>query len=443
MQDMLLPRPGENALPSMSAPQVSFGVKNMHPLIQLRWIAVIGQIATILVVHFGMGIELPLVPMLIVAGLLAAFNLVVMVAWRWREEITNGALFRALLVDVVILTAQLYLSGGIANPFVFLYLLQVVLAAVLLQPWASWIMVGITAACFVLLTMWPGPVVIPVDPRRGLADHYTQGLLLCFVLNATLLVLFVTRISRSLRARDARLAALRERAAEEDHIVRMGLLASGAAHELGTPLATLSVILGDWRRMPPFVEQPELRQELDEMQAQVNRCKTIVTGILMSAGEIRGESPTQTTLQDFLDELVAEWRGTRPVRGFDYTAGFGENIAIISDTGLKQMICNVLDNALEASPGWVGLEAMREGDDLVLRVRDRGPGFAPAMLADFGRPYQSSKGRPGGGLGLFLALNVARSLGGSLKARNRDTHGAEVTMTLPLASLTPEENDDE
>jgi two-component system sensor histidine kinase RegB len=419
------------------------GVKNMHQLIQLRWIAVIGQVATIVFVHFGFNIKLPLMPMAIVLACLAAFNLVSMLRWRRREEVTNGALFLALLVDILTLTAQLYLSGGAANPFVFLYLLQVVLAAVLLRTWASWAVVVVTSLCFIALTAFAGPVVIPADPTRGLADPYVQGMLLCFVLNATLLVVFITRIGRILRARDARLADLRQRAAEEEHIVRMGLLASGAAHELGTPLATLSVILGDWRRMPPFTQQPELLQELDEMQTQLTRCKSIVTGILLSAGEARGEAPAQTTVVAFLDDLVAQWRGTRPVRGFDYENGFGEDVAIISDSGLKQMICNVLDNALEASPGWVGLESWRDGDKLVLRVSDAGPGFAPAMLSHFGKPYQSSKGRPGGGLGLFLALNVARQLGGSIVARNREPSGAVVTMNLPLSPLTLSEAGDE
>ncbi|MEH6413453.1 ATP-binding protein [Pseudomonas sp. CGJS7] len=417
------------------------GVKNMHQLIQLRWIAVIGQVATIAFVHFGFGIKLPLMPMAIVLACLAAFNLVSMLRWRHREEVTNGALFLALLVDILTLTAQLYLSGGAANPFVFLYLLQVALAAVLLRTWASCAVVVVTSLCFIALTTFAGPVVIPADPTRGLADPYVQGLLLCFVLNAILLVVFITRIGRNLRARDARLADLRQRAAEEEHIVRMGLLASGAAHELGTPLATLSVILGDWRRMPPFTQQPELLQELDEMQTQLTRCKSIVTGILLSAGETRGEAPAQTSVVRFLDDLVEEWRGTRPVRGFDYDNGFGEDVAIISDSGLKQMICNVLDNALEASPGWVGLESWRDEDKLVLRVSDAGPGFAPAMLSHFGKPYQSSKGRPGGGLGLFLSLNVVRQLGGSIVPRNREPSGAVVTMSLPLSALSVAEAD--
>ncbi|MDB6061425.1 MAG: histidine kinase, gyrase and HSP90-like ATPase family protein [Verrucomicrobiaceae bacterium] len=420
----------------MIAPLFNIGVTKMHPLVQLRWIAVFGQIATIVFVHFVFGIALPLPMMAVVLALLIAFNLVSMWRWRNREEVADNALFGALLVDVFTLTAQLYFSGGAANPFVFLFLLQVVLGAVLLQPWASWSVAGITGACVIALTIWAGPVTIP-------AAHYAQGLLLCFVLNAALVVVFINRISRILRARDDRLALLRQRAAEEEHIVRMGLLASGAAHELGTPLATISVILGDWRHMPEFSANAEMLEEFADIQTQLNRCKTIVSGILLSAGEMRAESPTQTTVATFLDDLVANWRTTRPVRAFEYIKGFDDDSTIVSDEGLKQMICNVLDNALEASPNWLTLEARRDEDDLILRVCDNGPGFAPAMLAQFGRPYQSSKGRPGGGLGLFLALNVARTLGGNIAAENRQPHGAIVTMTLPLTSLMLEEEQEE
>ncbi len=420
-------------------------VKSMQQLIQLRWFALAGQVVTIGVVYFGFGIWLPLLPMGVVLALLASYNLVSHLRWRRRKEVTNSTLLLSLLIDVASLTALLYLSGGVANPFVFLYLLQVVLGAVLLRAWSSWVVVAATSAGFVGLTFFPGPVVIPVDPARTLTDPYLQGLLLCFVLNATLLVVFITRISGILRARDARLADLRQRTAEEEHIVRMGLLASGAAHELGTPLATLSVILGDWRRMPPFTQQPELQQEIDEMQTQLTRCKTIVSGILRSAGDARGEAPVETTVHAFLDELVSEWRNTRPVQRFEYRDSFGDDLPIISDWGLKQMIYNVLDNALEASPEWVGFYASRDNGRLVLRVRDSGPGFGPAMLAEFGKPYQSSKGRAGGGLGLFLSLNVARSLGGSISALNRAEGGAVVTMLLPLSSIThdAETNDDD
>jgi two-component system, sensor histidine kinase RegB len=199
------------------------------------------------------------------------------------------------------------------------------------------------------------------------------------------------------------------------------------------------VILGDWRRMPAFKADAELLQEVGVMQAQVQRCKAIVSGILLSAGEARGEASVRTTVRTFLDNLVEGWRATRPSTQLHYDNRFGQDVPMVSDAALQQMICNVLDNALEASPNGLGLEVSRDDDTLTLTVTDHGPGFAPAMLAQFGKPYQSSKGRPGGGLGLFLVVNVARTVGGTVTAANRPEGGAEVTIALPLAAITLEE----
>jgi two-component system sensor histidine kinase RegB len=306
---------------------------------------------------------------------------------------------------------------------------------VLLEAWSTWTIVAITLACLAGLSIFARPLPLPFDHARGISSLYVQGMLICFVLNAALLVVFISRITTTLRGKAAQLADLRQRAAEEEHIVRMGLLASGAAHELGTPLATLSVILGDWKRMREFKANPDLIEEITEMQAQLKRCKSIVSGILLSAGEARGESAVRTTIRTFLDGLVEEWQGSRQVGELAYVNRIGQDMPVAFDSALKQMIDNVLDNALEASPGWVGLEASVEGGTLLLSVTDRGPGFAPAMLAQFGKPYQSSKGRPGGGLGLFLVVNVARTLGGAVSASNRPGGGAEVRLTLPLKAI--------
>jgi len=446
-------KPYKSLLTSSGA---TVGQQSMLQLIQLRWIAVTGQVITILFVTFVLHIQLPLAEMAAVLFFLVALNFLSLLRPRRFGDVRNGALLTALLCDVAALTALLYLSGGATNPFVFLYPLQVTIGAVLLEVWSTWTMVAVTTLCFAALTIFYVPLELHESRPGEMFRLHILGMLICFVLDVGLLVVFMTRINRILRGRDARLADLRQQAAEEDHIVRMGLLASGAAHELGTPLATLSVILGDWAHMPVFRKNPELLQEVSDMQAEVNRCKTIVSGILMSAGEARGEAPAITTVADFLDDLVMDWRNTRPVRELDYRyenetdreddrpdnlvadGDIDKDFAIVSDSALKQIICNVLDNALESSPAWVGLSASCRGGTLSLCVRDRGPGFAAEMLAQFGKPYHSSKGRPGGGLGLFLVVNIVRKLGGNVTAENAADGGAIVTLNLPLAALSIE-----
>lgn len=409
--------------------------KNMALLIQLRWMAVIGQVATIAFVHGWLGIPLPLTPMVAVIGALVALNLASLAWVRTRADISNRELLLALMLDVAALTAQLYLSGGASNPFTSLYLLQVTLGAVLLDVRSIWSLVALTCVCFTGLIV----VYRPLDiPHQNFADPFNLhiiGMFIGFLLNAVLLVVFVTRINRNLRDRDARLAALRQHAAEEDHIVRMGLLASGAAHELGTPLASMSVIVSDWRRMPGLTADPDIAEDLSEMESSLQRCKSIVTGILVSAGEARGEGSSATTVHRFLAELAEEWRAARSVTTLKFRNAFGADMAIASDAALKQVVFNVLDNAFEVSPGWVELTAERKAEALVLRVSDNGPGFSAEMLAQLGKPYHSSKGRPGGGLGLLLVVNVIRKLGGHVAAENRPQGGAAVTLTLPLAML--------
>ena len=423
------------------APERLADRQNLLQLVHLRTLAVAGQLATILAVRYMLEVPLPLREMLGLLALLAVFNFASWLRTRLRVPVPNGELFAVLLVDVAALTGQLYFAGGVTNPFIFLYLLQVALGSVLLQPRYLWAMVGASTVAFMSLVVFHRPLALPgLDVQLPAA--FVGGLLLCFVLDALLLVVFIRSISRNLSQRDAAVARLRQRAAEEEHIVRMGLLASGAAHELGTPLATMSVIVGDWSRMAPFAGEPELREEIEEMQRQIERCKSIVSGILTSAGETRGEAPVETTLHVFLDELVAEWKRTRGEPELAYERD-GPDLPIISDTALQQMLGNVLDNALEAAPG-APLRFRAEWDEetLTLRVLDQGPGFPPEFLERVGAPYQSSKGTPGRGLGLFLALNVARTLGGQLDAHNRPGGGAQVDIALPLAALMPPDSTD-
>lgn len=416
------------------------GHKNMLHLIHLRWMALLGQILTISISTLVMDIALPMLQIVTVLVLLTSFNIGSHLRWHEERTVSNTELFLALLVDVGSLTALLYFTGGIKNPFAFLYLLQVILSAVLLRPASTWSIVLITILCLGGLSVYHEPLMLPLNSEYQFPGLYEQGLLLCFAINAALLVFFITRIGANLRAGDAYLASLQQRAVEEEHIVRMGLLASGAAHELGTPMATMSVILGDWMHLPEVKQSQELKEDLAELQTQLLRCKSIVSGILMSAGEARGESSSSTLLDDYLNDLVDEWRETRPNNAaLTFSCNVPEGLSIAFDSTIQQMIFNVLDNALEASPKLVQFDAQVVGDYLELMVADHGPGFLPDILENIGQPYNSSKGRPGGGLGMFLVMNVVRTLGGSVKAWNREEGGAVVLICIPLQSIVLEE----
>ncbi len=425
------------ALAADPAPLAGAARKNLLQLVQLRWIAVAGQMATIAVVEWGLQIRLPLFEMSAVLAVFVAGNILSLFRLRRPSRVSNLELFFTLTFDALVLTALLFLSGGPTNPFTSLYLLQVTLGAVLLEAWATWAMVVVAVLCFLSLTLYYRPLSLPAD-GPNLFTLYIQGALAGLALNALLLVTFITRINANLRLRDERLADLRQRAAEEDHIVRMGLLASGAAHELGTPLATLDVILGDWRRMPRLRRDPELAQEIEEMRSEVARCKAIVTGVLVSAGEARPETAGVSSLKSYLTDLFEEWKCRRAPPYAVYEDNLASDPTIVADSALKQALNNLLDNAFEASPDAIWMRSRLEDNQLTLRIQDMGPGFTPETLAEIGKPYNSTKGRLGGGLGLFLVVNVVRKLGGRFEAYNRDVGGAEVRISLPLSALAIE-----
>jgi two-component system sensor histidine kinase RegB len=420
---------------------IAAGRENLLQLVQLRWLAVAGQLATILLTQFMFGIVLPLAAMLAVLAALVVLNLASIAFLRRRLRITNGELFGALLLDVVALSAQLYFSGGATNPFVSLFLLQVVLGSVLLDRWSSWALVLATSIAFALLTVIHRPIILPPTIALDLFALHIQGMWVCFALVAVLLVMFVTRINGNLRAQDEYLAAIRRQAVEEDHIVRIGLLASGAAHELGTPLSSLSVILGDWRRIKAIAADPDLSRDVEDMQAEVQRCKAIVTSILLSSGDARGEQSAATTVRALFDRIVSDWRIARDFGHARYHDEFGPDVPIAADVVLQQAVFNMLDNAAEVSPDRIDITLARNDDALELIVSDEGPGFAADQLANLGKPYNSSKTELGRGLGLFLVGNVARKLGGTLSAHNAERGGANVTLQLPLASISLDSTD--
>lgn len=412
------------------------GHKNMRQLIQLRWVAIFGQLATILVVQFVLGVQLPLPPMLEILACLIAFNIACQLRWHDRKIASNRELFLSLCVDIIVLSMQLYFSGGVSNPFFSLFLMQVVLSTILISFRAALIILAFSMVCVAGLVLFSQPLQIPINHDLGFSSLYIQGTLICFAINALLLVFFIRRIDSNLRDRDVEISKMNFQAAEERHIIRMALLASGAAHELGTPLSTISVILGDWRRMTAIQNNPVLQDDILEMQTQLQRCKSIVTDVLLSAGEARGESSIRTTVKQFFDAAVEEWRLSRRITQFEYLNSFHEgDVSIVSDTTIKQMLFNILNNALDFSPNWVKLEVFREGELLRLVVSDAGPGFESDSLLQFGAMYQSTKGNLGGGLGLFLAIKVANELGGSVRILNLQAGGAQVQVQIPLASI--------
>lgn len=403
----------------------------------LRWWLLGGLTLAMLAAPTLLDIRLPLPPLIAVLALLAGFNAVAQ-RRAGQDDFGVPELAGQLAVDLAGMGVMLYLTGGATNPLVSLLLLPVAVAALSLT--GAWV-AGIAALAiglysFLMLFSLPLPIA---DAARATRLHL-GGMWLTFVVSAALVAWFMTRMTASLRARDAQLAAVREEALRDAQVVALGQLAAGAAHELGTPLATMSVLAGELRQDARLPE--DVRDDLDLLRRQIALCKEIVGGLTQKAGIARAGGVQGESVAAWLEGLLARWRTLWPQAQCTLELAAGPPPAIVAPAALDQALTNLLNNAAQSAPQGLRLTAAWDAQELTLAVHDRGAGFAPAILQRGGLEPLQGETR-GAGIGLWLTRAAVERLGGSLRLAN-DATGGVATLALPLARLAPaktKEND--
>jgi len=406
--------------------------KNLLQLLWLRLIAIFGQVATILFVHYFLHIALPLTTMFSVLLLLVIINCLSFYRYKFQENISDKSLFIELLFDVIALTSQLYFSGGISNPFISLFLLQVIIGAILLQRIYAWLIAIITILCYIWLSFnYQELHAFHHHEEEGnLFNLHLHGMLISYIFAAILLLIFVTKIIKNLREGDEKINFLKRKSLEKEQVIRMGLLATGAAHELSTPLSTISVILGDWKEMNL---KKDLIEDVEMIETQLSRCKKILSKILIDSGKERLDQATIVPVKEVFDKFIKEWTESRKPENLIYDFEGKSDKKILLDDILTQAFFNIFDNALEASPAFISVSVLVTNDNIVVSVEDKGKGFDYEIIKQIGKPNLTTKNSSG--LGLFLALNTLHRIDGDLKIENLSAGGAKVLITIPLKNL--------
>lgn len=414
---------------------LSSNAVNLRRLIVLRNIAILGQVLMLLLVVYGLGVDLPARAIGGAIALLTLLNLLTWLRLQRTGPVTDVELFAHLLLDVLALTIMLYFSGGSANPFVLVYLLPITLTAAALPGFYTWIMAAITVACYSLLMLvyWPMPRTHTQNGNDF--DLHVLGMWLAFVMSAGLIAYFVVKMSQTLRDRDQALAVLREDQLRNERILALGTLATGAAHELGTPLSTMAVLLKDLEMESNLTH--DVAEKLGILRGQVMRCKHILSNLTASAGQARAEAGGGMDLDRYLAQIVTNWQGIRPAaKVVSHWHGTRPAPRILAEQTLSQAIMNILNNAADASQDQMEVEGQWSERELRLEVRDRGPGLAPTVEKNAGTLFFTTKDPELGlGLGLFLARATLSRFGGSVQLFNREGGGAGTRLILPLADL--------
>ncbi len=427
------------------------GHSQLRRLIALRSFSVAAQLLTLTLVWKVLEWELDWQPMLLTIAALATINLFTWLRLSKDRPVSNPELFSQLVVDVSALTILLYYSGGSTNPFILLYLLPLVITAATLPPRYTWGMAALTTLCYTCLMKYYVPLPAlhgysSAAPNMGEMDHHMTGMnqssifnlhvlgmWLGFVFSATIIAWFVVRMAQVVRQKDEMLARVREEILRNERIVALGTQAAGAAHEMGTPLSTMAVVIGELQH-DSAAGLPELRDSLDILDEQVRGCKRILDNILANAQD--SGTATLQAVDALLAELLNEWQLLRPAAKYHFEKlGTQPSPSISADITLRAALMNLLNNAADASPQAIEISANWDDRTFKLEIRDHGNGLNDDATHKAGAAFFTTK-KEGRGLGLFLANATVERMGGTVRLFNRAEGGATTELTLPLAAAT-------
>lgn len=415
----------------------------LRRLVNLRSLAVAAQALTLLAVWQGLKIELEWLPMLACIATLATLNLLSFIRLSNRRPVNDSELFAQLCIDVIALSILLYYAGGSTNPFVSLYLLPLVIAAATLQPRFTWGMAALTTACYSLLMVYYIP--LPHNQHDMSMQHdmdmnmstemdsafntHVLGMWLGFVISAVVVAYFVVKMAQAVRKRDELLVQVREEILRNERIVALGTQAAGAAHELGTPLSTMAVIIGELKHDSLLPEQQDSLSLLDE---QVRACRRILDKMMHNAQD--SGSITRTAADELISEVLDEWQLLRPTAQYRYHVE--ANAPLINvDVTLRAALMNLLNNAADASPDAIEISTRHDNVNFILEIHDHGAGLSEEAALKAGSAFFTTK-TEGRGLGLFLANATIERLGGNVRLYNREAGGATTELSLPIAQAS-------
>jgi two-component system, sensor histidine kinase RegB len=395
----------------------------LDTLVRLRWLAVIGQTTAVLVVYFGLEFELKIWACLAVIALAAWLNIALRIRFPVTQRLEPGRAAWLLAFDIAELAVLLFFTGGLQNPFAILFLGPVLLSATALPPRMTLMLGGFAIACATALIFVHEPLPWGTEPPPTLPQIYVMGVWLSILLSIAFIGLHAWQVTEESRQLADALAATELVLAREQHLSQLDGLAAAAAHELGTPLATITLIAKELQLA--IAGNSEHAEDIRVLNEQALRCR----GILGKLTELSSGDPfDRMKLSSLIEEVVAPHRDFGVAIDVALAAGDmeepvgGRNPAILYGLG------NLLENAVDFARERVEVAAAWSSEDVAVTIVDDGPGFAPEIMERIGEPYVTSRprerqqlgdGASGLGLGFFIAKTLLERSGATLDFENR------------------------
>ena len=403
-------------------------------LSRLCWIRCILLTVECAALSYAYAIDLPLPFALIGNLLLLSLAIILFSFWRASPQrpwpVTQMEFLVHLLADAVVLCFLLYLTGGASNPLVSLLLIPLTISAAVLPARYTRVITALSLASYSALLFYyiPLDIMSTHHAQAGISPHIA-GMWFTFLLSALLITYFITRMAQTLRQQEQRLLRNREDTLRDEQVLAVATLAAGAAHDLGTPLSTMRVLLSELEN--DTGDNKALNDDIKLLSTQVERCKTSLQGLVHTAQDQAAHENVAVPTQDFLGQLLDSWRSLCPEVGVKVKmADDVVGTALKNTPSLTQALMNLLNNAAEVSDA-IEIAVSRHRNTLRIALRDYGPGMSVELLQQIGHsPLSQSEN--GLGLGLFLTHATIERIGGSISLENHPQGGSLTQVSIPL-----------
>ena len=412
------------ALPPDPTPSVRV---RLRTLVFVRWLAIAGQAAALLTVHFWLGHELPLHPTLAAVTASGLLNLALTI-YRPAARLGDRAAAVLLAWDLVQLAALLYFTGGLTNPFALLLLAPVIVSATILSRRSTVLLCLLGIALATLLASWHEKLPWP-EPGLEFPGLYVSGLWTALTLGAIFLAAYVGSVAIESRQMSDALAATQMALAREQRLSALGALAAAAAHELGSPLGTIAVIAREIAHDLP--KDSDLGADAALLLKETARCRDILARLAARPEDEGGTPFSRLPLAALLEQAAAPYarEGVRIAVRTRGETGAGEpDVASLPE--LIHGLGNLIQNAVQFARAQVDIEIGWDERRVTVTIADDGQGFPTAIIERLGEPYLSTRSAEGDhmGLGVFIACTLLERTGARLEFANRPSGGASVQV---------------
>jgi two-component system sensor histidine kinase RegB len=376
-------------------------------------------------------VELPLAPVCSILILFSLIHFLTYLRLKNPLKIIKPEFFIQLLIDVILLNALFYFSGGATNPFVSYLLVPICISAATL-PWRyTWIITSLSIIFYSLLMFFHHPLsIFDMHQHHGGFNWHIIGMWFNFFVSAILITYFVVRMANDLRAREQLLTEMREDELRDEQVIAVATLAAGAAHEMNTPLGTISLLLSELR--VTHQQDPQLMQDLNLLTQQVNVCANSLKKMVEDSETATKGQAKEKNVFEYCNSIIDLWQLMRP------SAKFEKNISpaiqqrkIRYDSRLDNAILNCLNNAVDASPEKVVIDIQLQNNILIWRISDWGRGFEQDLQKQIGKETVTTKSR-GLGIGLLLTHASIKRLGGDVRHEANQPNGTVTVIELPF-----------